>query len=59
MGLANPQSVGQSSEVEIEVRVDISVLDLMAGSSGRISILQIGGRIPSLANLFLRLEQIG
>jgi len=59
LGLANPQSVGQSNEVEIEVRVDISVLDLMAGSSGRISILQIGGRIPSLVNLFLRLERIG
>lgn len=52
--LASSTFVGQARRLEIQARVDVSVLNLMAGSSGRISVLQFGGRIPSsLGNLSL------
>lgn len=54
--LLSPQSLGQVSRLEIQVRVDVTVLSLKSErkASGletdRISMLQFGDRISSLGN---------
>lgn len=47
--LSIPQSVGQNGNLEILVRA--VVLSIKPGNSGRISLLQYGGRVPSLGTL--------
>ena len=39
-GLANLKSSGQTSRLEMQVRVDASVLSPKAGNTGRVSVLQ-------------------
>lgn len=52
--LASPKSRVQVSRLEVQVRIDVSVLNRMAGSSGRTCVLRFSGKIPSsLENLGL------
>ena len=51
---ASPKSGGQASRMEVQVRVDVSVLSPVAGDSGRTSAWWFRGKIPSsLGNLSL------
>lgn len=52
-GLVSLKSMGQASSLEIQAEVDVSILSLNLAwweveKPGRVSVLQCGGKIPSL-----------
>lgn len=51
-GKSKIQRAGRQG-LEVQVRIDVAVLNRMAGRPGRTSALQFEGKIPSLENLGL------